>query len=90
MQEIIKIFHFSIDRSFFGAYHNGCKKCIGKKAVSYTHLDVYKRQLVNNAAVGRSSKRLEEETLGEWNSILGTNLTGTFLTVSYTHLYCEK
>ena len=31
MQEIIKIFHFSIDRSFFGAYHNGCKKCIGKK-----------------------------------------------------------
>ena len=39
--------------------------------------------LVNNAAVGRSSKRLEEETLGEWNSILGTNLTGTFLMMKH-------
>ena len=31
--------------------------------------------LVNNAAVGRSSERLENESLEEWNSIIGTNLT---------------
>lgn len=39
--------------------------------------------LVNNAAVGRSSERLENESLEEWNSIIGTNLTGTFLMMKY-------
>ena len=66
------------------------------------HLDI----LVNNAAVGRSDKPLVEESLEEWNAILGTNLTGTFLmmkhvgkimigqkagkAVSYTHLDVYK
>lgn len=39
--------------------------------------------LVNNAAVGRSSERLENESLEEWNNILGTNLTGTFLMMKH-------
>ncbi|MBU9726476.1 SDR family NAD(P)-dependent oxidoreductase [Diplocloster modestus] len=43
------------------------------------HLDI----LVNNAAVGRSDKPLVEESLEEWNAILGTNLTGTFLMMKH-------
>ena len=39
--------------------------------------------LVNNAAVGRSDKRLEDESLEEWNSIVGTILTGTFLVLKH-------
>ena len=39
--------------------------------------------LVNNAAVGRSNSRLEDETLESWNSIINTNLTGTFLMMKH-------
>ncbi|MCL1895905.1 MAG: SDR family oxidoreductase [Clostridiales bacterium] len=39
--------------------------------------------LVNNAAVGRSDARLEDETLEEWNRITGTILTGTFLMMKH-------
>ena len=39
--------------------------------------------LINNAAVGRSSKKLTDEPLEEWNSILETNLTGTFLMMKH-------
>ena len=39
--------------------------------------------LVNNAAVGRSDVRLIDEPLEEWNSILETNLTGTFLMMKH-------
>lgn len=43
------------------------------------HLDI----LVNNAAVGRSDIPLVDESLEEWNSILETNLTGTFLMMKH-------
>lgn len=36
--------------------------------------------LVNNAGVNAIYKRAEETTLAEWNEIIGTNLTGVFLT----------
>ena len=39
--------------------------------------------LVNNAAVGRSDARLEDETLEEWNRIIINNLTGTFLMLKH-------
>ncbi|WP_066687478.1 SDR family NAD(P)-dependent oxidoreductase [Christensenella intestinihominis] len=39
--------------------------------------------LINNAAVGRSNERLLDESLEEWNSIIGTNLTGTFLMMKH-------
>lgn len=39
--------------------------------------------LVNNAAVGRSDSRLEDETLEEWNRIINSNLTGTFLVLKH-------
>lgn len=43
------------------------------------HLDI----LVNNAAVGRSDTPLVNESLKEWNRILETNLTGTFLMMKH-------
>lgn len=48
------------------------KKCKG-------HIDI----LVNNAAVGRSDQTLIDESLEEWNAIIGTNLTGTFLMMKH-------
>lgn len=39
--------------------------------------------LINNAAVGRSSEELVNETLESWNSIINTNLTGTFLMMKH-------
>jgi len=39
--------------------------------------------LVNNAAVGRSDARLEDESLDEWNRIINNNLTGTFLMLKH-------
>ena len=39
--------------------------------------------LVNNAAVGRSDKNLVDESLEEWNQIIQTNLTGTFLMLKH-------
>ena len=39
--------------------------------------------LINTAAVGRSNKKLTDEPLEEWNSILETNLTGTFLMMKH-------
>jgi len=39
--------------------------------------------LVNNAAVGRSDARLEDESLEEWNRIINNNLTGTFLVLKH-------
>ncbi len=48
-------------------------------ADSFKHIDV----LVNNAALGRSDTPLQDETLESWNSIIGTNLTGTFLMMKH-------
>ena len=39
--------------------------------------------LVNNAAVGRSDACLVDESLEEWNRIMETNLTGTFLMMKH-------
>lgn len=39
--------------------------------------------LINNAAVGRSDLELQDETLDEWNKIINTNLTGTFLMMKH-------
>jgi NAD(P)-dependent dehydrogenase (short-subunit alcohol dehydrogenase family) len=39
--------------------------------------------LVNNAAVGRSEARLEDESLETWNHIMDVNLTGTFLMLKH-------
>ena len=39
--------------------------------------------LVNNAALGRSDARLENESLEQWNEIMNTNLTGTFLMLKH-------
>ncbi|WP_044297736.1 SDR family NAD(P)-dependent oxidoreductase [Robinsoniella peoriensis] len=50
------------------------------------HLDI----LVNNAAVGRSNIPLVEESLEEWNSILETNLTGTFLMMKHVGKIMKK
>jgi len=39
--------------------------------------------LVNNAAVGRGNQPLENESLEEWQAVLNTNLTGTFLMMKH-------
>ena len=39
--------------------------------------------LVNNAAVGRGRTPLQDATLEEWNLIMGTNSTGTFLCMKH-------
>lgn len=46
---------------------------------SLKHIDI----LVNNAALGRSDVPLQDETLDSWNTIIGTNLTGTFLMMKH-------
>lgn len=43
------------------------------------HLDV----VVNNAGVFPQSVPVDEETLADWNRVIGVNLTGTFLGVKY-------
>ncbi len=39
--------------------------------------------LVNNSALGRGATPLENTSLEEWNTTMGTNLTGTFLCMKY-------
>lgn len=39
--------------------------------------------LFNNAALGRGSTPLEDASLQEWNSIMDTNVTGTFLCMKH-------
>lgn len=42
--------------------------------------------LINNAAI-TINKHIEEITLDEWNKVIATNLTGTFLMTKYTAPY---
>lgn len=46
---------------------------------SYGHLDV----LVNNAGVFPNPVSIDEETLEDWNRVMGINLTGTFLGIKH-------
>ena len=39
--------------------------------------------LINNAALGRGSTPLEDASLEEWNAIMDTNVTGTFLCMKH-------
>jgi NAD(P)-dependent dehydrogenase (short-subunit alcohol dehydrogenase family) len=54
------------------------EKQVVKALEKITRLDL----LVNNAGFGRF-KPLDELTLDEWNAVIGTNLTGTFLCSKY-------
>lgn len=65
----------AVDITDEDSVRQACEAVVRKK----NRIDI----LVNNAAVGRSDKRLENELLEEWNSIIGTNLTGTFLMMKH-------
>ena len=65
--------------------------------VSYTHLDVYKRQDYNALLAGLEKQGLSLPTVDEWAYLCGGGCR-TLFPVSYTHLYdftdeleqCEK
>ena len=60
-------------------------------AVSYTHLDVYKRQIEERGDLLPKSELQEAITYlrNEWNAVVDIfNYGDTYLAVSYTHLHC--
>lgn len=55
-------------------------KTVTEDAVTkYGHLDI----VVNNAGVAPKAGPVDEETLEDWNRVIGINLTGNFLGVKY-------
>lgn len=60
------------------------KKLVNTALEKFGTIDV----LINNAAIG-INKPVTELTLGEWNSVIGTNLTGAFLCTKYAAPYLK-
>jgi len=52
-----------------------CERSVGEVAKAFGKIDI----LINNAGVNLMYKTVAELTLDEWNRVVGTNLTGTFL-----------
>ncbi|OLS12377.1 MAG: bacilysin biosynthesis oxidoreductase BacC [Promethearchaeota archaeon CR_4] len=73
-QSLGNVFYFSMDVR----EEAGVKDVIDKVVEVFGGLDV----LVNDAAIG-IFKPMTELTLDEWNSVIGTNLTGPFLCAKY-------
>ncbi len=60
-------------------------RCIGDSVRQFGHINA----LVNNAGFS-INKPIEELSLEEWNRVLGTNLTGTFLCAKYCTPHLRK
>jgi NAD(P)-dependent dehydrogenase (short-subunit alcohol dehydrogenase family) len=60
------------------------KKLVNTALEKFGTIDV----LINNAAIS-FNKPVTELTLSEWNSVIGTNLTGTFLCTKYAAPYLK-
>lgn len=70
-----KVYPIVTDITDEKSIESACREIINKAG----RIDI----LINNAAVGRSSKELQDESLDEWNAIMNTNLTGTFLMMKH-------